>query len=146
MGEVKKTNWRTIGTSCAISLNLTLIKHTTTGNQYIKINKFKNGIKEYINLARIRQLVLPIFGNKNLVVNWLVMTLKIPKRTKPRANSDSVISMSWNKIGVWTKYILKVTVAKKPCENVALNAMSKSFSLWTFIVIIVENKFLDLVL
>ena len=57
------------------------------------------------------------------------MTLKIPKRTKPRANSDSVISMSSNKTGVWTKYVLKVTVAKKPCENVALNAISNSFSL-----------------
>ena len=46
IGEIKKTNCNTIGTSCAKSENRRLIKAIIKGNQNKKINRFKNGIHD----------------------------------------------------------------------------------------------------
>ena len=47
IGDIKKTNCRTIGTNWAISVKRTLIRQISKGNQYIKTNKFNNGSHEY---------------------------------------------------------------------------------------------------
>ena len=73
----------------------------------------------YNDLAIIKQFVLPIFGSKKRVVSWFVITLQIPNIINPIENSVFVISIKSKRIGEFTMNILKVNVAKNPCEKVA---------------------------
>ena len=87
--------------------------------QGIADGEVAKGIKAYNNLAIIKQFVLPIFGSKKRVVSWFVITLQIPKIINPIENSIFVISIKSKRIGEFTINILKVNVAKNPCEKVA---------------------------
>ena len=60
------------------------------------------------------------------MVNWLVITLKIPNNTKGIENSVFVISINSKRIGVLTINVLKMSVANNPWEKVAIKAVFNS--------------------
>ena len=72
-----------------------------------------------IILQLLNNLCFLFLGVKNGLLSWFVITLQIPKIINPIENSIFVISIKSKRIGEFTINILKVNVAKNPCEKVA---------------------------